>query len=52
VFDADGQPVLVMGLIAQHLDLPEAAVPRALQELLAATQAASRQLGFGGLSRA
>ena len=42
----DGQPVLVMGLIAQNVDLPEAAVPQAEAELLAATQAASAQLGF------
>jgi DNA-binding IclR family transcriptional regulator len=46
VFFADGQPVLVMGLIAQIVDLPEAAVPEAEAELLAATQAASSQLGF------
>jgi DNA-binding IclR family transcriptional regulator len=46
VFDADGQPVLVMGLIAQNVDLPEAAVPDAQAELLAATQAATSQLGF------
>jgi DNA-binding IclR family transcriptional regulator len=46
VFDADGQPVLVMGLIAQNVDLPEAAVPEVEAELLAATQAASPQLGF------
>jgi DNA-binding IclR family transcriptional regulator len=36
VFDADGQPVLVMGLIAQNVDLPASAVPTAETDLLVA----------------
>jgi hypothetical protein len=46
VFDGDGQPVLVMGLIAQIVDLPEAASPEMEAELRAAAQAASAQLGY------
>jgi DNA-binding IclR family transcriptional regulator len=46
VFDGDGQPVLAMGLIAQIVDLPEAAVPQMEAELRAAVQTASEQLGY------
>jgi DNA-binding IclR family transcriptional regulator len=46
VFDADSQPVLVMALIAQIVDLPEEAAPQMATELLAATRAASAQLGY------
>ena len=48
VFNADRQLVLVMALTAQLIDLPEAAAPEVEAELLAASQAASAQLGFAG----
>ncbi len=46
VFDADGQPLLVLALIAQTVDLPDEAVPEMAAELLAATREASAQLGY------
>jgi DNA-binding IclR family transcriptional regulator len=46
IFDVDGQPVLVMGLIAQNVDLPASAVASVEADLLFATRAASAQLGF------
>jgi DNA-binding IclR family transcriptional regulator len=46
VFDADGQPLLVLALIAQTVDLPDEAVPEMAAELLSATREASAQLGY------
>jgi DNA-binding IclR family transcriptional regulator len=51
VFDADGQPVLVLALIAETVDLPDEAVPEMAAELLAATSAASAQLGYSRVSQ-
>jgi hypothetical protein len=45
VFDNEGQPVLVMALIAQILHLPAPATPEMEAELRAAAQA-SVQLGY------
>ncbi|MBV9600445.1 MAG: hypothetical protein JOZ87_26850 [Chloroflexi bacterium] len=46
VFDNEGQPVLVMALVAQIVDLPAPATPDMEAELRAAAQAASVQLGY------
>jgi DNA-binding IclR family transcriptional regulator len=46
VFTADGQPVLVMAIVGQSVDLPESAEPEVQQELLAAARSASAELGF------
>jgi DNA-binding IclR family transcriptional regulator len=45
VFTADGQLVLVMGVVGQSVDLPDSSVPDVQHELLAATRAASAELG-------
>jgi DNA-binding IclR family transcriptional regulator len=46
VFNADGQPVLVMAVVGQSVDLRDSAVPEVQQELLAAARAASAELGY------
>jgi DNA-binding IclR family transcriptional regulator len=46
IFDVDAQPVLVMAIVAQSIDLPDEMLPDMQAELLSATRSASAQLGY------